>query len=83
MPVAQRPFRLLRGAAETPRAEIRTELLPMIDNPKLTADLLAKLEAALPLPAFMTPRLASTLRKEAPDASIPKACRVVWDIERR
>lgn len=50
----------------------------MIDNPKLTADLLAKLEAALPLPAFMTPRLASTLRKEAPDASIPKACQVVW-----
>ncbi len=50
----------------------------MIDNPKQVADLLAKLEAALPLPAIVTPRLAATLREESPGASIPKACQVTW-----
>lgn len=50
----------------------------MIDNPKLTSDLLAKLEAALPLPAIVTPRLARVLRAQAPDASLPRTCQIVW-----
>jgi hypothetical protein len=49
----------------------------MIDNPELTADLLAKLESALPLPAIITPHLAGALRKQAPKASIPRTCQVV------
>jgi hypothetical protein len=51
---------------------------PMIDNPKQVADLLAKLEAALPLPAIVTPRLAATLRQRSPGTSIPKTCQVTW-----
>jgi hypothetical protein len=50
----------------------------MIDNPKLTADLLRKLEAALPVPAIITPFLANALRKQAPEASIPGNCQIVW-----
>jgi hypothetical protein len=50
----------------------------MIDNPRKTADLLAKLNAALPVPAAVTPRLAETLRKKSSDAAIPRACEVVW-----
>jgi hypothetical protein len=50
----------------------------MIDNPIQVADLLAKLEAALPLPAIVTPRLAATLRQQSPGTSIPKACQVTW-----
>ena len=44
----------------------------MIDNPKLTAELLAKMEAGLPLPALITPRLAEVQRKQAPETPIPK-----------
>src|SRR5260370_18043851 len=50
----------------------------MIDNPKQVADLLSKLEAALPLPAIVTPRLAATLRQQSRVASIPKECQVTW-----
>ena len=50
----------------------------MIDNPKQVTDLLPKLEAALPLPAMVTPRLAATLRQQSPGASIPKECQVTW-----
>ena len=50
----------------------------MIDNPTQVADLLSKLEAALPLPAIVTPRLAATLRQQSPGASIPKECQVTW-----
>jgi len=50
----------------------------MIDNPRQVADLLAKLKAALPLPAVVTPRLAATLRQQAPDAAIPKDCYLTW-----
>ena len=49
----------------------------MIDNPKLTAELLAKMKAGLPLPALITPRLAGILRKQAPETPIPKNCEVV------
>jgi hypothetical protein len=55
-----------------------TESLRMIDNPQLTAELFAKLEAALPLPAIVTPYLACVFLKQSPEASIPRACKVVW-----
>ena len=47
-------------------------------QPKQVADLLSKLEAALPLPATVTPRLAATLRQQSPGTSIPKECQVTW-----
>jgi hypothetical protein len=50
----------------------------MIDHPQLTANLLAKLKAALPLPAIVTPYLAETFRKQSPQAFISKTCEVVW-----
>jgi len=50
----------------------------MIDNPKQVTDLLAKLQAALPLPAIVTPRLAATLRQQSQGATIPTACQVTW-----
>ncbi len=59
-------------------SDLNTESQPMIDHPDLTADLLAKLRAALPVPATITPQLAATLRKQSPQAVIPSACRVVW-----
>jgi hypothetical protein len=50
----------------------------MIDNPQLTADLLAKLETALPLPAMVTSYLADALRKQSTEKlAIPKTCEVV------
>ena len=50
----------------------------MIGNPKLTAELLAKMEAGLPLPALITPRLAGILRKQAPpETPIRQNCEVV------
>ncbi len=42
------------------RIRLKDLVPPMIDNPKQVADLLSKLEAALPLPAIVTPRLAAT-----------------------
>jgi hypothetical protein len=50
----------------------------MIDHPRKTADLLAKLQAALPVPAIVTQYLARTLRKGSPAAEIPRECQVVW-----
>jgi hypothetical protein len=39
----------------------------MIDHPRKIADLLAKLQAALPVPATVTQYLAQTLRKKSPE----------------
>jgi hypothetical protein len=50
----------------------------MIDNPKQVADLLARLEAALPLPAIVTPRLAAVLRQQSPGDSIQQRCEMTW-----
>ena len=41
----------------------------MIDNPDQTERLLAKLDAALPVPARMTPELAATLQARGPAQS--------------
>ena len=49
----------------------------MIDNPERAERLLTRLQAALPVPARMTPELAATLR--TPDAAmeIPAACSII------
>jgi hypothetical protein len=49
----------------------------MIDNPELTADLITKLEGALPLPAIVTPQLAGSIREQSPEAPVPRTCQVV------
>jgi hypothetical protein len=50
----------------------------MIDNPDRVERLLAKLQAALPLPARVTPELAATLRANDPTTNIPSACSITW-----
>jgi hypothetical protein len=50
----------------------------MIDNPDQTDRLLARLQAALPLPARMTPELAATLRTQSPASDIPPTCSITW-----
>ena len=50
----------------------------MIDNPDQVERLLAKLEAALPLPARVTPELAVTLVDKAHAVTIKSACSVTW-----
>jgi hypothetical protein len=50
----------------------------MIDNPRQVTELLAKLQAALPIPAVMTTALAASLRKRMPDPPITRDCEVVF-----
>ena len=45
----------------------------MIDHPITTADLMAKLEAALPITARLTPELQVSLRGQKAASSIPAA----------
>ena len=56
--------------------EFGVESRIMIDNPRQLTELLSKLEAALPLPAVITPELAATLRKRSPDVVLPRDCQV-------
>ncbi len=49
----------------------------MIDNPEQAERLLTKLQAALPLPARLTPELAATLRTPDAATAIPAACSVI------
>ena len=48
----------------------------MIDDPVQTAQLMAKLSAALPLPAIATARLLTALEEQAPDLDLPPQCRI-------
>jgi hypothetical protein len=50
----------------------------MIDNPDQVERLLAKLQAALPVPARVTPELAATLLDKAHAVSISSLCSVTW-----
>ena len=50
----------------------------MIDNPDQTERLLAKLDAALPVLARMTPELAATLQARDPAHEIPPRCTITW-----
>ena len=49
----------------------------MIDNPEQAERLLTKLQAALPLPARMTPELAATLRTPGTAMEEPTACSII------
>ena len=50
----------------------------MIDNPDQTERLLARLQAALPLPARVTPELAATLQTKNTATEIPTTCSITW-----
>jgi len=50
----------------------------MIDNPDQVERLLAKLQAALPVPARGSPELAATLRDKAHALLDRSACSVTW-----
>ncbi len=50
----------------------------MIDHPESTERLLARLKAALPIPARLTPELQASLRAENAGTAIPADCNVTW-----
>jgi len=50
----------------------------MIDNPDQAERLLARLQAALPLPARVTPELAATLQTKNIATEIPSTCSISW-----
>ena len=50
----------------------------MIDNPDQAERLLARLQAALPLPARVTPELAATLQTKSIATEIPSTCSINW-----
>jgi hypothetical protein len=51
----------------------------MIDNPDQVERLFNRLEAALPLPARVTPELATMLQAQNVGASsIPSSCSIIW-----
>jgi hypothetical protein len=50
----------------------------MLDNPDQVERLLAQMEPMLPLPAFVTPRLATALRDKSSDVRAGQRCNVVW-----
>ena len=48
----------------------------MIDNPAQLGPLLARLEAALPLPARASPPLLAVLNKQGAGTGLPRQCRI-------
>ena len=48
----------------------------MIDHPGQVDRLLARMRAALPMPARMTPRLLATVQEQDPGSPMVSACRV-------
>jgi hypothetical protein len=50
----------------------------MIDHPDHVKRLLARLRAALPLRARVTPELAATLQAKNTVAEIPSTCSITW-----
>jgi hypothetical protein len=50
----------------------------MIDNVAQVERLLTRLTAALPLPARVTPELATTLQAQSATSEIPLACTITW-----
>jgi hypothetical protein len=50
----------------------------MIDNPAQAERLLARLQAALPLSAWVTPELATTLRTQNAANDISSTCSITW-----
>jgi len=50
----------------------------VIDNPGQAERLLARLQAALPFPARLTPKLVSMLQAQNPANAIPSTCSISW-----
>ena len=50
----------------------------MIDNPEQAERLLTRLQAALPLPARVTPELVATLQARNTETEIPLTCSITW-----
>lgn len=48
----------------------------MIDNPAQLGPLIAKLEAALPLPATTSPPLLAVLKKQGVGTRLPRQCQI-------
>ena len=48
----------------------------MIDHPDQVGRLLARMRAALPMPARMTPRLLATVQEQDPGTPMVAACRI-------
>ncbi len=50
----------------------------MIDNPAQVEHLIAKLRAALPLSATVSPAMLAQLQEQAPDLALPPRCQITW-----
>ena len=50
----------------------------MIDDPESTERLLARLEAALPIPERLTTELQASFLEQNAGAAIPATCQVTW-----
>ena len=48
----------------------------MIDNPAQVEQLIAKLRAALPLSAMVSPPMLAQLQEQAPDLDLPPRCQI-------
>jgi len=61
-----------------PGQQHRIERGRVIDNREQTERLMATLQAALPLPAQISPELAATLQTKNIAAEIPSTCSITW-----
>lgn len=50
----------------------------MIDDPEMTGRLLARIGAALPVPARLTPELVAMLHDQEPPVGAQPTCQVTW-----
>jgi hypothetical protein len=50
----------------------------VIDNPERTERLLARLQAALPVPARLTPELVASLREQKPPVGVRPFGEITW-----
>ena len=57
---------------------IPAEGLFVIDNPAQVEHLIAKLRAALPLSATVSPSMLAQLQEQSPDLALPPRCQITW-----
>ena len=60
------------------RGVIPAEGLFVIDNPLQTELLIAKLKAAVPLSATVSPSMLAQLQEQVPDLALPPRCQITW-----
>ena len=60
------------------RGVIPAEGLSVIDNPAQVEHLIAKLRAALPLSATVSPSMLAQLQEQVPDLALPPRCQITW-----